>query len=411
MSKNKRTRSKIQLLNGYWCSTPNVSPKNWQDKNASTEKDWCIQYRFYDPLVTDDKGKIIPKQVVFKGMNEVKALAERRGLCTDFIKNELDNLQLKGFNPFTKNFIETNYTPGEVDKTTNFIEACEMALLQLKCAEATKKDIKSCLGYIKKSALNLQYHNLQVQQVRRKHISLILNNCSRIKKHWSPHLFNHYRAYLMMLFKKLVELEAIDFNPVDKHLPKEIAFTPTRILPTDEEVSKILTHFADDILYLRFIHIFFHSGSREVEMLRLKTTDVDMKAEVFKVIVRKGNRTRQDERPIKKVALQYWKQLIAEAEPGQYLFGNSNLQPGNKPATRDYITKKWQREVKEKLNIPVDLYTFKHKNLDEIAAYLTIAAAQKAAGHESKIITMKYAVGEKKRENDRLRDVPNVLGG
>jgi integrase len=414
-SKLKRSKEKILLPNGCWCSRPNVSPQNWndkKDKSVTTDKDWSVQYRFYDPAITGADGKPLPHHEVFKGMNQVKNLADRRALCADLIENEIDNLK-RGYNPAREVFIApvATLSISEIHPETLFLTALEKARLQLKCADSTKADIKSALKYFGLSATNLQYNGLQIQQVRRKHVSLILNNCSNFTKRWSPHSFNHYRAYVMMVFKKLVELEAIESNPVDEHLPKENAETKVKVLPTDEEVKAILSHFAEDAAFTRFIHIFFHSGSREVELLRLKTTDVDLSREVFRVTVKKGNKTRQDERPIKKVALHYWQSLMAQAEPGQFLFGKKTMAPADIAAKRDYVTKKWQREVKKGLNINVDLYSLKHKNLDEIAAYLSIKESQKMAGHGSKVITMRYAINETKRANERVKDVPNVLGG
>jgi integrase len=414
IKKLKRSKEKIFLPHGCWCSRPNVSPQNWndkKDKTVTTEKDWSVQYRFYDPGILGPDGKPRPHHEVFKKINHVKNIADRRALCQDLIDNEIENLR-RGYNPARQAFTPLpSNNISDIEPSTVFITACELARLKLKCSETTKSDIKSALKYIGKSALNLSYHHLPVGEIKRKHISLILNNCVNIKPYWSPHLFNHYRAYLRMIFNKLEELEAIEHNPVDDKLPKEIAEKKLKKLPTDNEVATILQHFESDKYFLQFIHIFFHSGSREVELLRLKTTDVDLEKQIFRVTVKKGNKIRQDERPIKKVALQYWQQVINEAALGQFLFGRKTMAPATVPATRDYVTKKWQREVKIALNINVDLYSLKHKNLDEIAAYLSIQEAQKMAGHGSKIITMRYAINEKQRENDRLREVPNVLGG
>lgn len=410
-------KQKILLPNGCYCSEPRISPQSAYNRNASTREDWCIQYRFYDPGNTKD-GKIIPYQVVFKGMNEYKSLADRRAVCKQLIENELQNLR-SGYNPRNKSF-DAFGKSSEIDPTTGLIQACELARNLLKCSDPTKEDIKSCLVYVKKSAIKLNLQNLQISQVRRKHVSLILNNCRNVKEYWSPHLFNHYRAYLMMLFKKMIELEAIESNPVDEYLPKEIVATPPRKTLNNDQVKKILEHFKDDHYYLRFIHIFFHSGARPVELLRLKTGDVNLDAGTFTLTNKKGNKIRLQEKPIKKIALQYWEDLMNETAPGDYLFGSGDswgrgfkngLKPGKKPALRDYVTKKWNREVKGKLEIDIDMYSLKHKNLDEIAAYLSIHDAQRAAGHESPVITMVYAVGEAKRQRDKYASVPNALGG
>lgn len=398
----------ISLPGGCYCSTPKVSPSNWNGKGASTANPWAIHYRFYDPKILKSNGRPAGYQVKIKGMNEFKNLADRRQVCRDLIANEISNLKDKGYNPRLKEIIYT--ASSDIENYLPLMQALELSRLKLKCAESTKKDIKSALKYIERSAVSLQFNTLPIKDIRRKHISMILDNCSKVKKYWSPHLFNHYRAYLMMCFKKLVELEAIEYSPVDEHITKEIVEVQPRKTLSQEQTNKVLNHFANDTCYLRFIHIFFHSGARPVELLRLRTEDVNLQEGFFTVKVKKGNRIRVQQKPIKKVALSYWTDIMAEAAVGDYLFGRC-LKPGIKPCTRDYITKKWNREVKKKLDINIDLYSLKHKNLDEIAAYLSIKEAQKAAGHESPVITMVYAIGEKKRENERYASVPNVLGG
>ena len=415
-------RKKILLPEGCFCSEPRISPKSAYSKKASTTKDWCVQYRFYDPKYTDEKGKIIPHQVIFKGMNECKGILDRRTICMALIDNEISTLR-NGYNPKAQTEVPVAKINSRIEKQTNFLRACEMARLKLKCADRTKSDIKSCLGYIEKSATHLNLHGLQIHQVRRRDISDILNNCSNIKKYWSSHLFNHYRAYLMMIFKKLIELEAVESNPVDEHLPKESIETKARKILTDDQIKSILERFTNDKYFLRFIHIFFHSGARPVELLRLKESDVDLKKGTFKLKNRKGNKIREQIKPIKKIALQYWVELMGEVKPEEYLFGRGTghargfvdgLRPGPLPAQRGYLSNTWKIVVKDKITglaIDVDLYSLKHKNLDEIAAYLSIKEAQKAAGHESPVITMVYAQGEIQRQNERYAAVPNILGG
>jgi hypothetical protein len=121
----KRPRSKIFLPNGCWCSKPNVSPQNWndkKDKTVTTEKDWCIQYRFYDPSVVDDKGKVKPHHEVFKKMNDLKSLSDRRAVCEEMLKNEEVNLK-NGYNPAKGKFIQPFNTLFEINPDTPFIKA------------------------------------------------------------------------------------------------------------------------------------------------------------------------------------------------------------------------------------------------------------------------------------------------
>ncbi|MBK7885448.1 MAG: tyrosine-type recombinase/integrase [Chitinophagaceae bacterium] len=214
---------------------------------------------------------------------------------------------------------------------------------------------------------------------------------------------------MSILFSQLVELEAIDTNPV-RDISKEKIVTNLRTLLTTDQRKKIDEHFAKiDPGYQRFLHIFFHSGARPKELLCIKKEDVNLENQTYKITVIKGKYKREELRPIKNVALPYWQDIVNKATIGQYLFGRT-LQPGDKPTTRDYITKKWQREVKDKnkLNIQADLYSLKHSNLDETAAELSLKEASMMAGHTSTVITMKhYAIGEKERQNNRLKEVNN----
>ena len=58
--------------NGSTVPAISVCPKNWKSKAAKISIDWYIIYRFYDPRFKK------PKQVMMKGMNQFKTLAERQ---------------------------------------------------------------------------------------------------------------------------------------------------------------------------------------------------------------------------------------------------------------------------------------------------------------------------------------------
>lgn len=399
---------KRELPNGCSCSEISVYPKNWKQAGASVKIDWYLQFYFYDPH--GEKKKLL---VIKKRMNRYKTLQLRRE-ATEILINTLNEVLESGFNPITKKTISPIPLYGDIHPQTRIIESLELASNKIKVKKATLADIKSALGFIKKSIVNLQLDTLKVQDVRRKHIRMILDNCGKIKDYWSGHLFNHYRAYLMVLFNELVELEAIDTNPV-RDISKQIVVERLREFLTLEERIAIDDHFKNtDPYFRRFLHIFFHSGARPIELLELTDQHVDLNKQVYKVTVNKGGKIREEHRPIKDIALPYWTEIISEVKPGHYLFGQF-LIPSEKKSTRDYITKKWQREVKDDkkgLGIKKDLYSLKHLNLDETAQALSIYDAQRMAGHSSPVITMKhYATGEKGRQNDRLRSVNNKFAG
>ena len=184
-----------ELLNGCSCSKLSVHPRNWKGSGASIKKDWYIFYTFIDPAFKE-KYKY-GKLVFVKGMNRSKTLEERRAI-TKVLLDEIEKIIYdEGYNPISKTFMVPPATSGDILPTTLFPRACELAREMLKCKQLTKNDIKSALTYIEKSAIALQLNNLQVQQIRRKHISLILDNCKNVKDYWSPHLFNHYCLFLI----------------------------------------------------------------------------------------------------------------------------------------------------------------------------------------------------------------------
>jgi integrase len=141
----------------------------------------------------------------------------------------------------------------------------------------------------------------------------------------------------------------------------------------------------------------------------LKRKDIDLKNQRYKVIVRKGGINREVWKVIKTIALPYWEEVIEGADVGAYIF-HAGLLPGisEKPINRFQITNRWKVHVKEKLNIKADFYSLKHSNLDEITELLSIQDAAKMASHTStKMVEKNYAVGERQRQFERLKNLTN----
>lgn len=213
----------------------------------------------------------------------------------------------------------------------------------------------------------------------------------------------------MMLVKEMDFFENNPVQGVEKKAEPEV-IRPVMVKSLREKVE---AHYKEtDPVFLRFLHLFFHSGAREIEMLRLRKEDVDLAARRFIVTIKKGGKLKQAYRPIKDAAFEEWQQIHSEARAGEYLFG-IDFYPSEKPCKRDYLTRKWHKEVKADkkdggLGIKVDLYTLKHANLDETAEILSLEEAAKMAGHSTPVVTMEhYATGEKARKDERLRKVNN----
>ena len=235
----------------------------------------------------------------------------------------------------------------------------------------------------------------------------MIEMCAELKKSWSAWSYNNCRTYLMMLYKKLLEQDAVEINPV-KDIPKEKIIIRIKKVLNEQERIKIDAHLKSvDPDYRRFIHIFFHSGSRKTEMVRLKVKDVYLDKQTFKLFIKKGSQQREELRAIKNIALTFWKEQLDGASPDDYVF-SSNFKPGKGKTTPKHMSNRWKEYVKEGLGIDIDFYSLKHLNLDETSSLLDAEAASKMAGHTSTVITLKhYLVNEEERKMEKLRKVNN----
>ncbi len=406
----------LQLPNRCRAGKMSVFPSNWKTVRANASITWYISYRFYD----DNLGK--SKKVVIKGMNQFSTAIEKREATQALIDDEVNLILHQGYNRITKTYSTRNSE--EVTEDSPFNIALDYAYSKVHAEESTMTDLKSCLNYLKQAATKLMYANTPVKDIKRKHLIQLLDTCGEIKVNtiipigkkgktkkgiWTANTYNQYRSNLSMLYKRLLKFELVEANYVENIDKRKSTKKIRETLTPDQRktVNQLLYH--KSYQFWRFLHIFFHSGSRETEMLRLRHDDIDMAGQRFKVLVKKGGAYREEWRVIKNVILPLWEEVYNESEKGQYLF-SEGLAPmlRDKPIRREQITRRWKVHVKNPLAITADFYSLKHTNLDETAELLSIHDASKMAGHTSTVITMKhYAVGEKKRQDEKLKGVGN----
>lgn len=393
------------LPNGCSRSEIKVTPKNWKTSPQSITRKWRIAYRFYD------QQKNV-KQVTIKGMNHLNDWNQRKIFTEDTIRDEIKAIDVEGYNPITgRHELPETENTFCIQPSTGFVKSITLAKDFLEGTYETKANIKSVIKYVSKAATQLSLHTTPISDIKRKQVLIILDKCREIKKSFSNRNYNLYRAVLMALFKVMVKYEVIEYNPVDEYLekkPEQIKIRPT-LSPAQR--IKLSTGLKEkNYSYWLFVNIFFHSGCRLRELFRLKVSDVDLLNQRYKAIIKKGNRSRELWRPIKNIALPFWQELLLNAEANHFVFGKG-FKPGEKQHYNDRATKLWNQYVKEEMEIPVDLYSLKHLNLDEVAAELSIKEAQKLAEHTTPIITMKhYTQGESERQMNRIKEVNNSLG-
>lgn len=398
------------LPNGCWCSTPAVSPKNWKSAKSSMKKQWVVRCRFYDPSVLDSEtGLPAPHQMAVRGMNHLHEWQERVEFSKKLLSEMNHALKEEGYNPRTEKCTppppEIIY---EIDRQMPVAKALQAAFDRLDPMPSLR-NIKSTLKYVKRAIAALNYNELQICQVTKRHVRYILEQCGKTNPRWSSNRWNHYRTDLYTLFSVLDGVEAIDHNPVIKVQIKDViqGIRDTLTPKEREKVAEELPKYPD---FQRFLHIFFHSGARETELMRLQKKHVDLENQRFKVLVLKGGQSKEKWRTIETAALPWWREIMAWA-PGResYLFSSQFL-PGPTPGDPVYISKFYRKNFKEKLGITADFYALKHLHAtevtDKVHARLKEAeevAARKAGHVDTEMMKRVYDVRYQERLHDELK--------
>ena len=386
----------LTLSHGCSCSTLAVNPKNWQSKNAKVSNGWYIMYRFYDPRYTK------PKQVMVKGMNQFKNLSERQDATRHLLALEHDKLIKEGFNPFIRADKSSKGIIDNLSTETPILEALKLANERVTVSLATHKDLKFSLTQIDRAAKALGFHQYSVSKVTRRTIKLILEEASN-----TADRFNKNRSNLMILFSELCEAEAIEINPV-RDIKKKKIIKRLRTVLTDEERKTVNEYLETNFpSFHRFLHIFFHSGARISELLRVKGEDVDIQNQRYKIVIQKGRNYKEVWRTIKDIAMPYWTTLINSCSKEDYLF-SKGLAPGTMQIQPYQIGKRWYRLVKKRLGIEADFYSLKHLHTTEIVDMLDEKEAAKHNEHTSTAMVIGiYDVHRNNRHHNKVKGLNN----
>jgi len=374
----------ILLPHGCSCSEPSVNPKNWKTGGKSLlKKNWRIHYYFRDPEFKDKYpyGKLIP----IKGMNHFKTLEERREATQLLIDEELYILKVEGYNPITKqkNGPEIQLTY-DIDPNTLLKPAIDKARNRIEGADSTMSDLKTSAKYFKKSADQLRYSALRIGDVKRGHIRNILDNQAK-QNNYTNERYNKVRAYMSMIFKELLDADAIEFNLVSGIKKKK---ETKKIVPTlsEKEMIKVREYLkTNHYTFYRYFEIFFRSGSRSTELFRLKTKDVDLYGQRFKVLVKKGRNYEEQWRAISNISMPFWTELMQSADKDDFVF-STNFTPGPQKIAARQVSNKWRKYVKDRLNISVNFYALKHLYTTKVISLYDRKIASGINGHKSSIM-------------------------
>jgi integrase len=157
------------------------------------------------------------------------------------------------------------------------------------------------------------------------------------------------------------------------------------------------------------IHIFFHSGCRTTEIFRVKRKHVDLVNQTVLITVLKGNQPFEVLKPIKNIAVEYWKEAIRNAGTENYIFAKG-LTPGPVAINPRQATRRWNRHMKKKLGIVCDWYALKYLNSDQVSKEKGLKVASLLNSHTNTNTTRLYAVNEQERMNEEIKEVANYFG-
>lgn len=374
------------------------------------DKDWYISYRFYDDRYKQQYPK--GKQVIVKGMNSFRALADRRAATEVLLQSTFDELKNLGYNPITNTVSKPIIASDTLSQYTPMLQALKEASKLLQVAESTMDDIDDTIKYITPAAEKLGYSDLNIGDIGKKHIIKMLEQAA-IKKdgEFSGHKYNKLRTYLHIIFEKLEDDEVIQHNPVSstKKTHKGI-IKKIRTTITEEEAIRALEHFSITYpAFARFMHIFYHSGARKTELLHVKYGDVNLQKQTVKLLVKKGKIYTEHLMPIKNVAMKYWVQAIANTAPGHFVFSKGFV-GGDKELDADVIRRLWYRNAKQKLHIEADFYSLKHLHTTKMREVFSAEEVAKHNRHSKEMVDRVYDTKKKEREDLLIKNVKGELG-
>lgn len=402
----------IKLPNDCYASELQVHPANWKSASASLNDRWYIYYRFHDPAFKNNPKYKYGLLRKLKGMDSIKSVEGRRVYAKQIIDKETKKLK-EGFNPLS-GIAPASFT-FELSPSTPFIKALWKAVDKLNYT--TLVDVKCVIRGVEAAAKELNLDQVPVSQITRKYITVILEKCGKLNTRWSARRYNVYRTALIALFKHLIQMEAVDINPV-KDVIKMVETKKIRLTLTPEQRTKINKSLhKDHYAFWRAIHIFFNSLSRETEIFNVQGKHVDLKNKNCLYTVRKGPSIREVNRPIIDEILPLWKELMLTCGPEDYLF-SEGLVPGPAHVSPSQFGRRWKRHVKDKIFIKengikvfikADLYSLKHSfatalmdttnGSDDKQKIVAEALAHKTTDMLAKV----YDINDKKRKDDFIR--------
>lgn len=359
-----------------------------QPKLCKASQGWYVYFRYNKKLF---RYKF--------GINYIKDLNAREKEANALIA-ALKRKLSRGWNPMIAEI-------PELGNDMSLVDAIKFCLSKKKDTLATKSFLGySCTSrFIIKSidALNLTY--IDIKDVKRAHIRAIIDHAKK-RNNWSNKARNKHLNYLKAILSELIDFDIIEFNPAHKIKNLKVMDSRSNITPTPKEHARIKECLSNDHpnFYI-FILTLFHTGIRPNEILQIKLEMIDL---VKQEIILPPEITKTGKErivPINDHLADHFRSIDIQIYPdGFYLFGSYrepgkgnvgkylDFIPGPTRIKTDTATNRWKRIVKKGLGIQVNMYAYKHAGANaKILAGIDLDVLRELYGHNSKLMTMRYA--------------------
>lgn len=393
MTSNKtRNRHAKTLLMIIKFSNPKVSPENWTNPRCSLKKDWCIHYRIYYANNS--------KQVKIRGMNRFSNWDDRYKCTKDLLEAEIQKLE---------NQLQQQQKIVDPRQTFDFntLKDALVSMVNKKrqnCVQRHCDNLYTMVDRFVSCSETLGY-KFTFTNIRRGEVLNVLDQMYKQFPSFSDNTYNRYKKDLGTLFNDLIYYELCEHNPFNQIRKKDTQKSLKRIA-SKEEFNLIDRYLYKKHYYFwRFMQIFFYSGGRGTELCRMEMKDILIKYKEFKITIKKGRSSRQEIKAILPGAFKLWKELADEGQGKKHPFGPS-FKPDDQPINPGIVNKTWKRLIKDELCMgDIDFYSLKHLHTDLVAARFGIETAQGLDDHKDPAVTSIYAVGEKKRQLEKLKQL------
>lgn len=437
--KQKRNTERLSLPHGCTSTLPYISPNNWDSSRSSSKETWYLRYTFYDPI-RRPQGFAVNWE---GGVNEAEHVTweARRDVAKQILKDTTEALK-EGYNPIIREFTTPSLpfiepsnqqeaeTKSFLTPDTAVIDCLKWAYSQIGEETGTKKDMRNYLHHIFPGLMVIRYDKIPVKEITPQHVLHILEAASKITSRWdekkkkdvplkwSNYKYNKTLDYLSMLFRLVGTLKITTANPCHGLEKKrwgkkpKVALTEKECIAIDKALSQ------NEPRYHRFIKIFFTSGSRKTEMMKIQGRDVLLDQDVFYrwVMKRKSKEYEQIRTTIPQSAKHLWQELLRECRsPDNYLFGRG-FQPGKEAIGVDNINTYWAEFVQKPLGIKQGPYILKSMYLTALKKkYGSGTAAVHAAHKSEEMIDEVYDLDKDESEHKRIREAnisfaPHMVG-